>query len=351
MSGGGSGVTQWRWVQRYATQFEACRVGPGEVAVVLSETTSRPEVVATARLALETLGAAVIDVVLTTPPNTGPLPIRSTGASQAIQGHRAALGALTSAAFVADCTVEGLLHAPELGEILGSGARVLMISNEHPENVERWSHDDGLADRVARGVAMLEAASTMRVTSAAGTYLTVGLDGAFRAGSHGWCTEPGSIAHWPGGLVLAFPAAGTVSGRVVLAPGDVNLTFKQYVRDAVELTVVDDHITAIDGDGLDAELFASYLAAFDEPEAYAVSHVGWGMNTGARWETLAMWDKADLNGTELRAFAGNFLYSTGANEVAGRFCRGHFDLPMRHCTVTLDGEAVVTDGELSDTLR
>jgi 2,5-dihydroxypyridine 5,6-dioxygenase len=61
---------------------------------------------------------------------------------------------------------------------------------------------------------------------------------------------------------------------------------------------------------------------------------------------LPLYDKADPNGTELRAFAGNFLWSTGANEVAGRFCRGHFDLPMRNCTVALDGEPVVVDGRL-----
>ena len=49
-------------------------------------------------------------------------------------------------------------------------------------------------------------------------------------------------------------------------------------------------------------------------------------------------------GTELRAFAGNVVYSTGANETAGRYCRGHFDLPMRNCTVTLAGEPVVEAG-------
>ena len=59
-----------------------------------------------------------------------------------------------------------------------------------------------------------------------------------------------------------------------------------------------------------------------------------------------MWDKADHNGTELRAFAGNLLFSTGANEAAGRFCRGHFDLPMRNCTVALDGDVVVDAGIL-----
>ena len=54
----------------------------------------------------------------------------------------------------------------------------------------------------------------------------------------------------------------------------------------------------------------------------------------------------DVNGTELRAFAGNFLYSTGANEHADRFTRGHFDFPMRNCTVALDGRTVVDAGKV-----
>ena len=74
--------------------------------------------------------------------------------------------------------------------------------------------------------------------------------------------------------------------------------------------------------------------------------VGWGLNRRARWDAMTFYDKADFNGTELRAFAGNFLYSTGANEVAGRHTSGHFDLPLRGCTVALDGEPVVDQGRL-----
>ena len=337
---------EWRWVNRYAEQFRACNLETGEVAVLLSEAASSPLIVETARLALEMMGAAVAEVRLPTPPNPGPLPIRSTGASQALAGHRAAVAACAAADFVVDCTAEGLLHSPELGTILEGGARILMISAEHPENAERWAHDPTLADRVDHGVALLEAASEMTITSAVGTDLHVDLTGAFRAGSCGWCTEGGTIAHWPGGLVLAFPAAKTVNGTVVLAPGDINLTFKEYIREAITLRLEDDYVVEITGAGHDGELMRSYLAAFDEPDAYAISHVGWGMNSAARWETLAMWDKSALNGTELRAFAGNVVFSTGANEVAGRFCRGHFDLPMRNCTVALDGDVVVNDGVL-----
>ena len=58
-----------------------------------------------------------------------------------------------------------------------------------------------------------------------------------------------------------------------------------------------------------------------------------------------MYDKRDINGTGC-AFAGNFLYSTGTNEAAKRFTLGHFDLPIRNCTIDLDGTTVVDAGVL-----
>lgn len=346
---------EWHWIERFAEQFRACAVRAGETAIVLCETASRPELVETARLALASLGTSVAVVQVTTPPNRGPVPIRSTGASVALTGQGGAVAACAAADFVADCTVEGLLHAPELSTILAGGPRVLMISNEHPETFERMPHDPALAADVDRALALLESAERMTITSSAGTHVVVELAGSVRAGSHGWTTAPGSIAHWPGGLVLAFPARGSVNGTLVLRPGDVNLTFKDYVRTPILCTISDDHITSIGagndgGTSLDAELFSSYLASWGEPEAYAVSHVGWGLNPHARWDVLPLGDKSDTNGTELRAFAGNVLFSTGANEVAGRFCRGHFDLPMRGCTVDLlvDGGPVrvVDEGRL-----
>jgi 2,5-dihydroxypyridine 5,6-dioxygenase len=141
-----------------------------------------------------------------------------------------------------------------------------------------------------------------------------------------------------------------VNGTLVMDAGDVNLTFKRYLESPITLTIENDYVTDIAGRGLDADLFRQYVAAWGDREAYAVSHVGWGMNPKARWESMAMYDKADFNGTELRAFAGNFLYSTGANEAAKRFTLGHFDLPLRNCTVTLDDTAVVEEGVLQGAL-
>ena len=142
------------WIRRFAEQLELCGLHAGESAVLLCETGSRPELVETAWLALTASGAACARIVMPTPANPGPLPIRSTGASVAIAGHAPTIAALQHADFVLDCTVEGLLHSPELGSILGADTRILMISNEHPETFERMHHDPGLAGRVARGKAL-----------------------------------------------------------------------------------------------------------------------------------------------------------------------------------------------------
>jgi 2,5-dihydroxypyridine 5,6-dioxygenase len=339
-----------KWIDAFADAFAMCKVADGEVVAILSETQSRELNVQLAELALLRLGARPYHVVLPTPPQSHAVPIRSTGASLAVGGLEPVVNALGASGLVIDLTVEGMLHAPELPAILGSGARLLMVSNEHPEVLERLAPDAALEAKVKTGIKRLAGAKEMRVTSVAGTDLVIDVAEARVGGVWGWCDKPGRVAHWPGGICLCFPAKGSTNGQLVLDAGDVNLTFKRYLESPVTLTIADDYVTDIAGDGLDAELMRSYFAAWDDRDAYAVSHVGWGMNPAARWDAMVMYDKGDINGTELRAFAGNFLYSTGANEVAGRYTAGHFDLPLRHCTVTLDGEAIVSDGVLQGDL-
>ncbi len=335
-----------KWIDTFVDVFRLCGVQPGEACAILSETQSRPVLVQLSELALARLGARWFHVVLPTPRVSAPVPVRSTGASDAIGRLQPVVSALAGSGFIADCTVEGLQHAVELPEILKGGARVMVVSNEHPEILERTvplAEDDA---PVREAMRRLKGAQQMRVTSAAGTDLTVSLAGARIGGVWGFSAKPGSLTHWPAGLVLAFPAAGSVNGTLVMAPGDVNLTFKRYLADPVTLRIADDHVNAIEGRSVDADLMRGYFEAWGDRSAYAVSHVGWGLNRRARWDAMTFYDKADFNGTELRAFAGSFLYSTGANEVANRHTLGHFDLPMRGCTVSIDGQVVVQDGAL-----
>ena len=337
---------QERWIATFERIFQTCAVAPGEVVRLLSETDSRSILVKLSELALARMGAVPVHIVVPSLRQSAIVPVRSTGASHVIQRMEPVMRALSGPGLVVDLTVEGLLHAPELGDILGSGARIMMISNEHPEILERLTLDLDLTTSVKQGVRKLAKAKTMRVTSEAGSDLTAHLVGAKLGAVWGGADKPGLVQHWPGGICLAFPPANSVNGTLVMDVGDVNLTFKRYLETPVTLRIENDYVVAIEGKGLDAELMRSYMASWGDREAYAVSHIGWGMNPRARWDALQMYDKNDINGTELRAFAGNFLYSTGANETAGRHTLGHFDLPMRHCTLMLDDLMVVNQGQL-----
>jgi 2,5-dihydroxypyridine 5,6-dioxygenase len=337
-----------KWIAAFCEIFDKCAVKHGDTAAILSETQSRPLTVHLAELALLQMGARPFHLVVPTPRNRHPVPVRSTGASEAIGGLEPVVSALGQAGFVVDCTLEGLMHAPETPKILKAGARILVISNEHPEALERMRPDPALETRVRNATKMLRAAKHMRVTSAAGTALDIDLRGASTVGVWGWTNRPGTLAHWPGGIVVSFPQANTVNGVLALDRGDVNLTFKRYLEAPIRLQLENDFITGIDGEGTDAEMMRTYLAAWSDREAYAVAHVGFGMNPRARHEALTMYDQRDTNGTEIRAVSGNFLFSTGANEFAGRYTAGHFDIPVMRTTILVDDTTVVRGGILQD---
>ena len=99
----------------------------------------------------------------------------------------------------------------------------------------------------------------MRVTSPAGTDLTVDITGAPSRGGGGILGPDDKIAYWPAGLALCFPLTNTVHGTVVLDVGDLNLTFKRYIESPVTLTLENDRVVDIDGPGLDAQLMRSLV--------------------------------------------------------------------------------------------
>ena len=72
------------------------------------------------------------------------------------------------------------------------------------------------------------------------------------------------------------------------------------------------------------------------------------MHEKALWDALTFYDRNQAAGVDGRSFEGNFLISTGPNYAAGRHSRCHFDIPMRHCNISVDNEPVVVAGSLVD---
>ncbi len=49
-------------------------------------------------------------------------------------------------------------------------------------------------------------------------------------------------------------------------------------------------LTRIEGD-LDADFLKDYMGSFNDPQAYAISHIGWGLQQRARWSVLGLYDR------------------------------------------------------------
>ncbi|MGW0659526.1 hypothetical protein [Streptodolium elevatio] len=328
----------------FTRELQLCKLTPGEHVVVLAEPASRGDYVAAAFGAAKACGAHVI--AATVPGGSpAPMPSTRTGAGpglSSVLADRAAQDLLKSADLVVDLTQEGFIHAPVQQEILRSGTRIIFVCDAPDVLIRNLPKESDKAD-VLKGVDLLRSASTMLVRSAAGTELDVQLGGAKPEFQCGFADDPGRWDHWPSTMVLCWPEIS--NGRIVLAPGDILLPFKEYVHDPVALTVVDGHIEDVSG-GAEAHMLATFFEDADDRWARSLSHMGWGLMRTADWFATAMYGKGDLMGMDARAFAGNFLWSTGPHPVLGRESYAHLDIAMRGCTVSVDGTDVVVAGRL-----
>src|SRR3979490_2006719 len=98
-----------KWVDAFQAVFALCALRPGDVVAILSESQSRPVNVGLAELALARLGARLFPLLRPTPRQSAPVPVRSTGASDAVQQLGPVVQALAQSTLVVDLTVEGML--------------------------------------------------------------------------------------------------------------------------------------------------------------------------------------------------------------------------------------------------
>ncbi|MFY1982414.1 2,5-dihydroxypyridine 5,6-dioxygenase [Achromobacter xylosoxidans] len=324
------------------------RLEAGQTVTVLTGADTHPQTLRCAIAAASDMGARVNRLDL--PPVNGEKSLSRDSlaylGTTPLTGNPAAIAALKASDLVLDLMT--LLFSPEQHEILQGGTKIL-LAVEPPEILCRLVPTEADRARVRAAAAQIAEARQMRITSRAGTDLRCRL-GSFPAISeYGFVDEPGRWDHWPSGFVLTWPDEGHSNGQVVLDRGDILLPMKDYVTDPITLTVERGYVTRIQG-GLQAEVLRDYMASYEDPEAYAVSHIGWGLQPRAHWSMLGHYGKETHIGMDARAFEGNFLWSMGPNNEAGgqRTTACHIDIPMRRCTVMLDERAVVIDGVVQD---
>ena len=327
-------------VSLFKQELELCKVGPGVSLAVLSEDDFRAEHAVTFLAAAEELGANAFQV------NIKKRPGSFFGPGNSLKGNTAAIKALGGADIVIDLV--GLLWSEEQTEITDAGARMLLVI-EPIEVLRRMLPTPDDRRRVEAGGQLLGRAKEMRITSPAGTDVTYRLGGYNVVKQFGYTDEPGRWDAWPGAFLYTAGTDDGVNGTVMINTGDMLLPIMRYVSEPIKLTIKDGSVQTIEGDGLDAELMRGFMSGFDDPRAYAISHIGWGLDHRAKWEFMGTSEIGHMiGGQDGRSFYGNVLFSTGPNtEVGGTndtLC--HLDIPLKGCSLYLDNQVIVENGKI-----
>jgi 2,5-dihydroxypyridine 5,6-dioxygenase len=326
-----------------AKELELCGLKEGEVVAVLTQGDERLDYADAFMSAAEAMGGTAFHVRLPRQSHSlsGDSGSWTVGATP-LGDNRPAIEALKAADLVIDTMF--LLFSKEQLEIQNAGARMLLCI-EPIEHLVQLFPNRNLRERVEYGGELLGKASELRFTNKLGTDVTYRLGTYPVITEYGYTDEPGRWDHWPSGFLFSGGADDGVDGTVVIAPGDIIYPFKTYAQTPINLIIESGRIVDIRGE-FDADILRDYMASFADEKAYGIAHIGWGLNEKARWSYLAT-DRRGL-GMHGRAFYGNVLFSTGPNQEFGgtNNTQCHVDVPMRGCSLLLDDEPIVLDGDI-----
>lgn len=321
-------------------QLKMSGVQKDERLIVLTQGDERLDYADAFMAAGRMLGANMYHMRLPAPAIIGEWAVGQTG----LAAMPDAVEALKNCDMLIDCIF--LLFSPEQLAIQAAGTRIL-TAVEPPELLARMLPTQEIREKVTIAGEMLGKAKVMRITSRHGTDVTYKLN-TYPAVTEYACTdEPGRWDHWPSGFVFTGGDDDGVDGIIVVAPGDVLLPQNIYVNTPITYTIEKGWITDIRG-GLDAELVKSYMDAFNDNRGMGMSHVGWGMNPNAKWHNMVPGAFPGGMGMEPRSFYGNVMFSTGPNSELGgpNDTACHLDIPMRNCSLFLDDDPFVIDGDI-----
>jgi 2,5-dihydroxypyridine 5,6-dioxygenase len=326
-------------VNLFLGNYARCKIEPGQTVVVLSEGDQLRDYALASVAAAKSLGATVTDLNIPAEAALDANARMINLGKNNLSKYPAAIEQCKRADMVIDHML--LLFSPEQIAMQAAGTRVLMVV-EPVEILERLLPQAGLRERVEAAESRLKRARRLRFTNPAGTDVTYELGDRHVLTEYGFTDQPGRWDHWPGGFLATLAKEHGVNGRVVMDKGDILFPQKKTLRQPVEFIVERGMVSAIHGDD-DAKALRDFMEAYRDPRAYAVSHIGWGLNERCEWNS-------DLPGIGMdgRAYYGNVLFSLGPDTEFGgtNDTACHLDLPMRNCTLWLDDEVIVDRGQV-----
>ena len=318
-------------------ELRLCKVNRQETVVLFTDTRTNPNYVSAFLAAGKELAGSIFEVKV-------PFLPEAEGKSINLAP---VLAVLKSADFVLDLSTGSTLYiyGEGLGAVLAGGTRVLQVkANE--DQLRRCFPTDEVRQRTAKGAKWLDQATDIRLASKAGSDLTMRKRGRPALTQLGISDEKGRWDSWPSGFLYCAPEEETANGTLVLDVGDLMVMLGRYVTEPVRIEVVNGVIKHIDG-GVDAVLLQDHIEQANDPEAYIISHIGWGTDHRARWSEIAQ-RGTEEGAREVRSTYGNVQIAFGANYRLGgkNKTMAHEDLILRRAKFELDGKTIVDDGRI-----
>ena len=324
-------------IDLFQKELALCKVREGETVAVLSSGESLRHYARDFLAAAKSLGAKALDVHL---PGDGE-GLKEFGKNN-LAAHPKAMDTLRSADMIIDLLVASF--SKEGDELQQAGARMLLVCEEL-DTLKRLFPTAEHRARTEASMKRLASAKTFRFTNLVGTEVTYRFHNRYKPlMEYGYTADPGRWDHFPAGLIANFTE--DVDGRVVMNEGDIVYPTMMFLSEPIEFQIERGQVRRIKG-GKQADEMRRWMDSYDDPRAYAVSHIGWGTHTAAEWSVKGI-------GMDGRSYYGNVLFSLGPNlEFGGdNDTACHMDLPMRGCSAWVDGEKIIANGRiLPDDMR
>jgi leucyl aminopeptidase (aminopeptidase T) len=294
---------------------------PGENAMVISDLNQDPSIPESLKDSVLSLGAIPIALSL------------SMEMLREERFHASVLSLMKSQDLLLICP-SSLFPSKTRKEAVDSGCRALSMATVSPEMVMRcFDLDYEELSRITKEVSnMFSLASKAIIRTEAGTDVEIKLAGLRANYFDGLCREPGSLSALPAGVVAAVPDSG--SGSIVI---DGSVADLGLVKKPIELNIRNGLVKEIEG-GREAEWLKTQLERGGD-KGFTLAEVGIGTNPKAIYTGNLIEDERILGSSHF-GFGGNIHIGGRVRSLV------HIDTTIRKPTVSLDGEEIVTEGQL-----
>jgi leucyl aminopeptidase (aminopeptidase T) len=255
--------------------------------------------------------------------------------SHAAEPPRPVAAAMAAADVVLAPTIQSLSHTAARKAASEAGVRIATLPGVTEEMLARLMNGD-LAEMRRRGwaiVNVMNRGSQVRISDANGTDLSFSIEGREGIVDAGELSGKGAFGNLPCGEGFIAPVEGTAEGTLVV---DGSIAAIGLVESPVQLTIEGGHLVGATGDE-GAQLME--LLTPHGPDGTNVAELGIGTN-----------EEAILTGNILEdeKIFGTAHVAFGASAGIGGTVQVpvHLDVVVKEPTVEIDGEAIVSGGEL-----